>query len=564
MEREGCGSYSIEAFSNPGSVTTQIPFSISTGGADWFGQRVTVRFRLAEADTDQGIALTPVNLPGGWNVDWINGSQNNGFYLFTGINLGQSVMNFTFFVNEATYPGGECVTVEVIDAYVTQIGRIPCPITTESDNSSTCPTKEISGLVYPRLACDDFGNPDVLVNGAIATSVANNNRFSTTAEVGELVSIDRLTGSLDWESNYINVQDLVALSGHLNNTRPFTNAYQYIAANTANFGFETQPVINNIDLSALQRAILNDDAFLFTDPDNWFQPINWYFPVAEAISQGTASPSALNYATTRVVTNQTTGYNFSAIRIGDIFAANNCRSIASPGGVGEVGPDKFLPRTLTVLATALLGTGTQDIEISTGAVDRETFGLSFGFDTRYLQVIGARYAGVELPEEAIFIDEKAGIVNLIAGLEVEDVATLNENLTLSVRVLQPIQDIKASLWLAYKPALNMSVAMSDPAIAYPIQLNFSGKAISTVMTSVASPNPFTDQVIITINSTIQGTASVALYDMTGKQLRQVSTELTSGINNISLTQTGDLPTGTYLYRIVTAEGDETSGKLLKH
>ena len=76
------------------------------------------------------------------------------------------------------------------------------------------------------------------------------------------------------------------------------------------------------------------------------------------------------------------------------------------------------------------------------------------------------------------------------------------------------------------------------------------------------PNPFTSQVNIQVPSTLKGTATVALFDGSGKKVKELKTIVQPGINYISLDDLQALSRGVYFIEI-TAGDKKAEAKLLK-
>jgi len=62
----------------------------------------------------------------------------------------------------------------------------------------------------------------------------------------------------------------------------------------------------------------------------------------------------------------------------------------------------------------------------------------------------------------------------------------------------------------------------------------------------ATPNPFTDQIKINIETQLSEKAIVSLKDISGRKLRQTESSLRQGNNALQLTSLGNIPSGVYL------------------
>jgi len=70
---------------------------------------------------------------------------------------------------------------------------------------------------------------------------------------------------------------------------------------------------------------------------------------------------------------------------------------------------------------------------------------------------------------------------------------------------------------------------------------------------VVYPNPATTQLIIDVNTDKNSSAKMRIYDVTGKLVKQIETELTKGANNTSI-YLGDMALGMYMIRISDGKG----------
>jgi len=67
------------------------------------------------------------------------------------------------------------------------------------------------------------------------------------------------------------------------------------------------------------------------------------------------------------------------------------------------------------------------------------------------------------------------------------------------------------------------------------------------------PNPATTSLNIDINIDKNTNAKMRIYDVTGKLIKQIETELTKGANN-TIIELGDIVTGIYMIRISDGNG----------
>lgn len=96
----------------------------------------------------------------------------------------------------------------------------------------------------------------------------------------------------------------------------------------------------------------------------------------------------------------------------------------------------------------------------------------------------------------------------------------------------------------------------------PKVLSFSGSATAEARME-AYPNPFENEVRLTVQSAAAGKGQLQLLDLTGRVVLERSTELTSGTNDLELRDLSGVQRGTYLLRVVTPAGKAQTQRIIK-
>ncbi len=78
-----------------------------------------------------------------------------------------------------------------------------------------------------------------------------------------------------------------------------------------------------------------------------------------------------------------------------------------------------------------------------------------------------------------------------------------------------------------------------------ISVNSDNKKVD-LGTLAVGPNPFTDQIVFSYDALVEGQVDMMLYDLSGKVLRDETTEVTIGKNTLTLSGNANLPSGYYL------------------
>ncbi|AII52179.1 hypothetical protein N008_09345 [Hymenobacter sp. APR13] len=96
----------------------------------------------------------------------------------------------------------------------------------------------------------------------------------------------------------------------------------------------------------------------------------------------------------------------------------------------------------------------------------------------------------------------------------------------------------------------------------PKVLSFSGSATADARME-AYPNPFQNEVRLTVQSEAAGKGQLQLLDLTGRVVLERSAELTSGTNDLELRDLSGVPNGTYMLRVVTPTGKPQTQRIIK-
>ncbi|WBO83903.1 T9SS type A sorting domain-containing protein [Hymenobacter yonginensis] len=96
----------------------------------------------------------------------------------------------------------------------------------------------------------------------------------------------------------------------------------------------------------------------------------------------------------------------------------------------------------------------------------------------------------------------------------------------------------------------------------PKVLSFSGSATADARME-AYPNPFQNEMRLTVQSAASGKGQLQILDLTGRVVLERSAELTSGTNDLELRDLSGVPNGTYLLRVVTPAGKPQTQRIIK-
>lgn len=144
-----------------------------------------------------------------------------------------------------------------------------------------------------------------------------------------------------------------------------------------------------------------------------------------------------------------------------------------------------------------------------------------------------------------------------------------------IRILKPTtyyqvgMDVYAdNSWIYFNPIPGAAQYISDIKIVKIVAPEYSNQVSSTneglsTNTVIVSPNPFNDNLTLTMEAPETGNVSVQLYNLTGglqKSLEITPAELT---NNTYTIPTADLATGMYIMQVSTEQGVRHTSKVFK-
>ena len=92
-------------------------------------------------------------------------------------------------------------------------------------------------------------------------------------------------------------------------------------------------------------------------------------------------------------------------------------------------------------------------------------------------------------------------------------------------------------------------------------VNFEGKAIAAGI--VAYPNPYTDNVHLSLNSAVSGTGTVRVLDIAGRQIAAHDLQVNIGSNDLTIDHMSELKAGIYILKVSLPSGETKSMKVVK-
>ncbi|NBC08371.1 MAG: T9SS type A sorting domain-containing protein [Bacteroidetes bacterium] len=483
-------------------------------------------------------------------------------------------------------PPGDCIDLSfgLISSGVYQNGVLttcrPDTNALKSCATSICiPSVEISGVVEALVDCqdsvaNDFGMRDVIVSvyQDSSSSLYDSDRTTSQGDYSVLVAPGHdyvVTPTID-TSRYIDTcgvteVDMVVIREHILGTDPFDYPYECIAADANQDG-----AISLGDEIVIGKAITGDStAYL-----GWeFIPTEEYLSLDNTTMTPPEILSASN-SDTLLNLNFSPSVPFTGIKIGDVnLTCTDCYS--SRGGSGS-GSERLLAEPsdteqfkLQFPANVNLG---DLIEVPLYASDftgEGVMGLHLWANPSYLTFEGATPVYLPDPQYFFHSEGESGQLSIVWFNVTEGGASVGSNEPLAylkIKVHTLPADWSDIIALQNPPGRNM-VYPDGSIIGHPISLEvFAQDEVHPeeggISLSVLE-NPFRNELRFSATAAREVTVTIDVLNQNGERMIQATRRLYPGKNDMLLTNVANLPTGAYLLRLTSMDGNTSTKKIIK-
>jgi len=410
----------------------------------------------------------------------------------------------------------------------------------ESENESFCSV--ILRIADGNNVC---GNGDVsgaaIISGNVATYIGDMSEF-VEVTMGDETKMTGIDGGFAFENNpmgldyrlvankndnYLNgvsTLDLVLIQKHILGLDLLDSPYKVIAADINN-----DEKVSSIDLVELRKLILdiiselpNNKSWRFVDANQSFADILNPFPVNENIE--------IDFLLEDIKK------DFISIKIGDVN--------------GNASPNSLITGSRINSSTKFT---TLDQEISSGDLVSITFASSdfvdmnafqFTLNVSGLEFVGIQSGAIEMSNQNIAV---FGDALTVAWTSVVATSSEKDLFTIDFRALA---DIRLSNSISMTSSRTDARAYNSKLEKSETTLTFNSEDGSTIATGFElmqnSPNPFQNTTAIGFELGESGPATLTVFDVTGKTIREVKAIGERGYNEIILTKS-DLGTSGVLY-----------------
>ncbi|WP_173021502.1 peroxidase family protein [Lewinella sp. W8] len=381
-----------------------------------------------------------------------------------------------------------------------------------------------SNVPLPEVTVDAIGNDGLVVS----TSLTSDLGFYDFEALPACQMTSLTAARMDTWDNGINILDMVAIQRHVLGLTPFTNPYQYLAADA-----NGDASIDVFDIVALSRLILGRTTELQPAP---VQP--WLFIPAAYEFTDAENPFADDYPTEisfADVDPNNINQGFVAVKIGDVNAdvSVGSSSLQAPGLVVEIPAEELTPGRVEKVRLKLRG--------------NDLSGFQFALRADGGRILSATVAETGRGQQ-VELDE-TGNLKVLGLLETEDILPLE----LEVEVyreatLDDVISISSVL-----PAMTANAGLRPGTVRLE-------RGDASLANTRVYPNPFDASVNLTLPTALTTEATVYLYDVAGR--RVLEQPVAAGAQQITLNDL-NLPAGTYALRLNDARGETLFATVLQ-
>ncbi len=394
--------------------------------------------------------------------------------------------------------------------------------------SGTLMTEEDEAIELAEVEVDGY------MNNMLMTNSEGFYQFDLMTAQNYAISPSRNDNPL----NGITTYDLILLGQHLLELNTLDSPYKLIAADVNESGS-----ITALDLIELRRMILLLD-------DQFSAGKSWTFVDANYVFPDPTNPFATTYPTVYNINNLTTGQvaDFIGVKLGDLNGSASAAFLQS-------GDTRSNDGILNVkLEDEMLQAG-QTYDLAFTASDfKDVAGFQFTLDfaADYLQVLD--YQGSELSKMSAdnFGFAKANQGKVTVSWNETTAINMADDATLFTMSFTALKDAQLSEVMAINSSLTASEAYQAD-LRKDVTLDF-GKTIANGNEFALlqnRPNPFNNETLIAFNLPEMTTATLTIYDVAGRVLKQQKGDFNKGYNEITISRAELSGSGLLYYQLET-------------
>lgn len=419
-----------------------------------------------------------------------------------------------------------------------------CTVTLDVQANSGCTGARVAGNVSRT-------STEMVKNVQVKLTNTNNNetKLAMTDQGGMFEFFGMSNGSNylvapekdDDPLNGVSTLDLVLMQRHILNINRFDHAHKYLAGD-----INRDNKITANDLVELRKLILGiyaklpaNKSWRFVDKNATFTDISNPWSASEKIS-------IANFTTTM------DGNNFSAIKVGDI---NNTATLGFNAPVDTRTAKNFELHT----EDAELSNGQEiTINVTTSTVDKIA-GAQWTMD---FDAAACEFKKV-IPGAINLNESNYNVTNNKVAFSWNDIngRSFKKDEILFTIVLKATTNTQLSKVMNISSDVVKSEAYTQDLSTLGVKMTFANRSLEIFTLGQNTPNPFTDKTSIAFTLPQAGQATLTIYDLTGKLVRQISNTYPKGESEIIIKAEDLQSTGVLFYELESL-GQKSTKKMI--
>jgi hypothetical protein len=348
--------------------------------------------------------------------------------------------------------------------------------------------------------------------------------------------------------NGVSTYDLLLIQKHLLGIKSLNSPYKLIAADVNN-----STTISISDIIELRKMILTP-GLNFKDNTSWrFVENTYVFPNP---SKPYGFPETKTFG---ALSNGTNSANFVAVKIGDVSGDHTPNSLLGVETRNSVGTLTF------AIADQTLAAGQEYTVAITADNFRAVQGYQYtmDFDANALEFVSVNATWADL-SESNFGRAKVTEGILTTSWNGSEGVTLTNGEVLYTVTFRAKANTKLSQALKVNSRVTKAEAYDSNEDQLDVQFRFDGGIVvgGEFALYQNEPNPFRDVTIIGFNLPEATTATLKVYDVTGKVVKVVSGDYAKGYNTINLSRVDIQGNGMLYYQLDTPTDSATKRMIL--
>ncbi len=419
-----------------------------------------------------------------------------------------------------------------------------------------CPAPGPYADLQVQIKTEDGGNvkgAQVVVKEndvAISTSTSLTNGMSTFDNLETCVSYE-VTASKDaFPVNGVTALDLALIQRHILNVVGLDSPNKLIAADANNSG-----TITTTDLVELQQLILgNIDEFINNTSWKFYDSNYTFINPLNPLSENYATPMDIDFLTNNTIV------NYTGIKIGDVNGSANVgamgagSAVRNYNGVVEMKTEnqKFEKgATVTIPITSA----------NLNEVIGYQFSLNYGNALTLNEIIPGELNGMSNNNYAHF-EEKGIVTSTWHGTTVDEKESVLFTLNFTANEAGTLSEV-----IHLSSDITLSEAYNNKYEPLEVQLTFGAGtnesfASDNINLYQNTPNPFVDKTTIGFELPANGKSTLAIYDVNGKMVKEITDNYAKGYHEIVLDRKEFGANGLLYYTLSSEFGTATRKMIL--